>query len=61
MNHTILGAGYQCGFAGLLHLDVFKQRILDEYGVHILITGSVIPYRLRKVGGSKVKVQKKYI
>jgi translation elongation factor EF-4 len=28
-----LGNGFLCGFLGLLHMDVFKQRLDDEYNV----------------------------
>jgi len=39
-----LGAGYRCGFLGLLHLDVFKQRLMDEYKMDILVTSPTVPY-----------------
>jgi translation elongation factor EF-4 len=28
-----LGNGFRCGFLGLLHMDVFKQRLDDEFSV----------------------------
>ena len=33
-----LGSGFRCGFLGLLHLDVFRQRLLDEYDIDAIIT-----------------------
>lgn len=27
-----LGPGFRCGFLGMLHMDVFMQRLLDEHG-----------------------------
>lgn len=33
-----LGSGFRCGFLGMLHLDVFRQRLFDEYDVSPIIT-----------------------
>ena len=41
-----LGFGYRCGFLGLLHLDVFRQRLLAEYGVHAMITSPSVPFKI---------------
>merc|ERR1719449_332035 len=40
----VLGAGFRCGFLGLLHLDVFKQRLLQEYKMAVLVTSPTVPY-----------------
>lgn len=26
-----LGSGFRCGFLGMLHMDVFRQRLKDEH------------------------------
>lgn len=39
-----LGLGYRCGFLGLLHMDVFKQRLEQEYGVSIIATAPSVLY-----------------
>ena len=31
-----LGLGFRCGFLGLLHMDVFKQRLEQEYDMKLL-------------------------
>lgn len=41
-----LGQGCRLGFLGLLHLDVFRQRLEDEYGHAILVTAPSVPYRI---------------
>jgi GTP-binding protein LepA len=40
-----LGSGFRIGFLGMLHLDVFTQRLEDEYDQQILITSPSVPYR----------------
>lgn len=43
---TALGQGYRLGFLGTLHLDVFRQRLEDEYDHEILVTTPTVPYRI---------------
>lgn len=33
-----LGPGFRCGFLGMLHMDVFMQRLLDEHGSEVCCT-----------------------
>lgn len=49
---TILGAGFRCGFLGLLHLDVFKERLLNEYNMAVIATSPTVPYRVTLTNGS---------
>ena len=35
------------GFLGLLHLDVFRQRLRDEFAEDVLFTAPLVPYRVR--------------
>lgn len=30
-----LGQGFRCGFLGMLHMDVFMQRLLQEHGEEV--------------------------
>ncbi|KAI3462950.1 hypothetical protein Pfo_019613 [Paulownia fortunei] len=39
-----LGRGFRCGFLGLLHMDVFHQRLEQEYGVHVHNIIPTVPY-----------------
>jgi len=48
----VLGAGFRCGFLGLLHLDVFKERIFSEYNVPVLATSPTVPYRVTYANGT---------
>jgi elongation factor 4 len=42
-----LGLGWRIGFLGLLHLEVFTQRLEDEYSAEVLITTPSVPYKIR--------------
>uniref|UniRef100_A0A0R3SPD1 Translation factor GUF1 homolog, mitochondrial n=1 Tax=Hymenolepis diminuta TaxID=6216 RepID=A0A0R3SPD1_HYMDI len=44
-NHPALGAGWRLGFLGLLHMDVFRQRLEDEYGATVILTAPSVSYR----------------
>jgi translation elongation factor EF-4 len=36
-NSNALGAGFRCGFSGLLHMDVFRQRLEQVGSVFVYI------------------------
>ena len=39
-----LGPGLRVGFQGLLHVEVFRQRLLDEFGIEAVVTPPKVPY-----------------
>ncbi|KAF4709748.1 Translation factor guf1 mitochondrial, partial [Perkinsus olseni] len=39
-----LGTGFRCGFLGLLHMDVVKQRLKAEHDVDVILTTPTVPY-----------------
>lgn len=41
-----LGQGFRLGFLGMLHMDVFKQRLEEEYDARIIITNPSVPYEV---------------
>eukprot|EP00386_Alphamonas_edax_P000886 GDKI01002694.1.p1 GENE.GDKI01002694.1~~GDKI01002694.1.p1 ORF type:complete len:718 (-),score=150.91 GDKI01002694.1:54-1943(-) len=53
-----LGHGFRCGFLGLLHMDVFKQRLEAEHGVRVLITTPTVPYKVTLHKGEEIMVEK---
>ncbi|XP_028780531.1 translation factor GUF1 homolog, mitochondrial isoform X5 [Neltuma alba] len=55
---TALGLGFsRCGFLGLLHMDVFHQRLEQEYGAHVISTVPTVPYIFEYSDGSKLQVE----
>ncbi|KAK2466743.1 hypothetical protein APHAL10511_001001 [Amanita phalloides] len=43
---SALGQGCRLGFLGTLHMDVFRQRLEDEYSAQVLITAPTVPYKI---------------
>ncbi|KZV65916.1 GTP-binding protein lepa [Peniophora sp. CONT] len=43
---SALGQGLRLGFLGSLHMDVFRQRLEDEYDANVIITAPTVPYKV---------------
>lgn len=43
-----LGFGFRCGFMGLLHLDIIRQRIEREFSVPLIVTNPNVIYKVKK-------------
>ena len=40
-----LGSGFRCGFLGLLHMEVFQQRLENDIGIEIIVAAPTITYK----------------
>lgn len=50
-----LGPGLKVGFQGILHMEVFRQRLLDEFDLEAIVTPPKVPYKVTYKDGRKSK------
>lgn len=43
---TVMGRGFQCGFLGMLHLEIITERIRREYDLDIVVTTPTVTYEV---------------
>ncbi|OXB63577.1 hypothetical protein ASZ78_014202 [Callipepla squamata] len=59
-----LGAGWRLGFLGLLHMEVFNQRLEQEYNTSVILTAPTVPYKavlssaklIKEYGNSEITI-----
>ena len=51
-----LGFGFRCGFLGLLHMDIIKERIEREFNIEIILTSPSVIYTVTLTNGDIVYV-----
>jgi len=44
---STLGQGFKCGFLGMLHLEITKERLEREFNLDILITTPKVAYQIK--------------
>ncbi|WP_185868491.1 translation elongation factor 4 [Blattabacterium cuenoti] len=49
-----LGTGFHCGFLGLLHMEIIRERLEREYGIKVIITVPNVSYQIYKKNGEKI-------
>lgn len=57
---TALGFGFRCGFLGLLHLEIFQQRLEREFDLDLIVTSPSVAYKITfSSGGLKKDLEAK--
>ena len=51
-----LGFGFRCGFLGLLHMDIIKERIEREFNVNIILTSPSVIYKVYLTDNTMVEI-----
>ena len=52
-----LGFGFRCGFLGLLHLEIFQERLRREYKLDIIVTVPSVAYKVFKTNGDEETIR----
>ena len=56
-NSDSLGHGFRCGFLGLLHMEIIRERLSREYDLDFLMTVPSVTYKVEVKSGEVIEVK----
>ncbi len=52
----VLGYGFRCGFLGLLHLDIVRERLEREFSLALVVTAPSVTFNITKTSGQLITI-----
>jgi len=52
-----LGAGFRCGFLGILHMEIVTERLNREHGIDLITTAPTVAYKVVDKEGNENRIE----